>query len=36
MCGHDGRRGYIYHVAVAEEYRGEVLGGCLSKGVSKN
>ena len=21
LCGHDGRRGYIYHLAVAEEYR---------------
>lgn len=23
MCGHDGRRGYIYHVAVAEAYRSQ-------------
>lgn len=22
LCGHDGRRGYIYHVAVKPEYRG--------------
>jgi len=22
LCGHDGRRGWIYHVAVAREYRG--------------
>lgn len=21
LCGHDGRRGYIYHLTVAEEYR---------------
>ncbi len=21
LCGHDGRRGYIYHLAVAEDYR---------------
>lgn len=26
MCGHDGRRGYIYHVAVAEDYRGRGVG----------
>jgi ribosomal protein S18 acetylase RimI-like enzyme len=26
MCGHDGRRGYIYHVAVKPEYRGKRLG----------
>jgi len=26
MCGHDGRRGYIYHVAVAENYRGKGIG----------
>ena len=29
MCGHDGRRGYIYHVAVAEEYRGRGIGRML-------
>jgi ribosomal protein S18 acetylase RimI-like enzyme len=23
LCGHDGRRGTIYHVAVDEEYRGQ-------------
>jgi ribosomal protein S18 acetylase RimI-like enzyme len=22
LCGHDGRRGSLYHVAVSEEYRG--------------
>ena len=26
MCGHDGRRGYIYHVAVDEGYRRYGLG----------
>jgi ribosomal protein S18 acetylase RimI-like enzyme len=26
MCGHDGRRGWIYHLAVASEYRGQKLG----------
>lgn len=26
LCGHDGRRGYIYHVTVAIEHRGKSLG----------
>jgi ribosomal protein S18 acetylase RimI-like enzyme len=26
MCGHDGRRGWIYHLAVAAEYRGQQVG----------
>lgn len=26
LCGHDGRRGWIYHVAVAAEYRGQGVG----------
>lgn len=26
LCGHDGRRGYIYHVAVDPKYRGQSLG----------
>lgn len=26
LCGHDGRRGYIYHVAVSKEYRGHSIG----------
>jgi ribosomal protein S18 acetylase RimI-like enzyme len=26
MCGHDGRRGWIYHLAVAPEYRGQKVG----------
>jgi len=29
LCGHDGRRGYIYHVTVAEEYRGRGIGRTL-------
>jgi ribosomal protein S18 acetylase RimI-like enzyme len=26
LCGHDGRRGYIYHVAVNPNYRGQSIG----------
>jgi GNAT superfamily N-acetyltransferase len=26
LCGHDGRRGWIYHLAVADEYRGHGVG----------
>lgn len=26
LCGHDGRRGWIYHLAVAGEYRGHGVG----------
>ena len=29
MCGHDGRRGWIYHLAVAQEYRGRGVGKLL-------
>jgi ribosomal protein S18 acetylase RimI-like enzyme len=29
LCGHDGRRGYIYHVTVAEEYWGRGIGRML-------
>lgn len=29
LCGHDGRRGYIYHVTVAEEFRGNGIGRAL-------
>ncbi len=29
LCGHDGRRGYVYHVAVAEECRGRGIGRLL-------
>lgn len=44
LCGHDGRRGYIYHVTVAEAYRGKGIGrrlvetslNCLkSEGINK-
>ena len=26
LCGHDGRRGYLHHLAVVPEYRGRGLG----------
>ena len=29
LCGHDGRRGFLYHLAVATEYRGRGLGAAL-------
>jgi N-acetylglutamate synthase len=29
MCGHDGRRGYIYHVAVAEAQRSQGIARAL-------
>jgi ribosomal protein S18 acetylase RimI-like enzyme len=29
LCGHDGRRGWIYHLAVADEYRGRGVGKML-------
>lgn len=29
LCGHDSRRGYIYHVTVAEKYRGRGIGQML-------
>jgi N-acetylglutamate synthase len=36
LCGHDGRRGYLHHLAVAPSHRGQGLGralvaGCLAK-----
>ena len=36
LCGHDGRRGYLHHLAVATEYRGQgiatqMIDRCLSK-----
>jgi len=29
LCGHDGRRGFIYHLAVAPQYRGRGIGKML-------
>lgn len=29
LCGHDGRRGYIYHTVVRPEYRGRGIGSAL-------
>lgn len=29
LCGHDGRRGYIYHTAVLPEYRGQGIASDL-------
>ena len=29
LCGHDGRRGYIYHAAVAEAHQGKGIGSAL-------
>jgi N-acetylglutamate synthase len=35
LCGHDGRRGLVYHLAVAPEYRGQGLGAkILEMGLS--
>ena len=31
LCGHDYRRGYIYHTAVLPEYRGRGIGRMLVK-----
>ncbi len=30
MCGHDGRRGYLHHVAVAANYRRQGIGAALA------
>ncbi|MDD5327058.1 MAG: GNAT family N-acetyltransferase [Phycisphaerae bacterium] len=36
LCGHDGRRGYLHHLAVAEEYRNKGTGKLLvEKVISK-
>jgi ribosomal protein S18 acetylase RimI-like enzyme len=29
LCGHDGRRGWVYHLAVAPQYRGRGIGKML-------
>jgi ribosomal protein S18 acetylase RimI-like enzyme len=29
LCGHDGRRGYLHHLAVARDYRREGIGRAL-------
>lgn len=29
LCGHDGRRGYLHHLAVAKRHRGRGIGGRL-------
>jgi ribosomal protein S18 acetylase RimI-like enzyme len=31
LCGHDGRRGFIYHLAVAPKHRGHGIGKMLLK-----
>ena len=36
LCGHDGRRGYLHHLAIAAEFRGQGIGlqlvkDCLGK-----
>lgn len=31
LCGHDGRRGYLHHLAIAETYRNKGLGKTLSQ-----
>ena len=33
LCGHDGRRGYIYHTAVDSDYRGNGIGKRLVNAV---
>ena len=33
LCGHDGRRGYIYHTAVAKSARGHGIGRALVEAV---
>jgi len=30
LCGHDGRRGYLHHLAVAKEWRGRGVGHALA------
>lgn len=35
LCGHDGRRGYIYHTAVLHDYRGRGIGTKLVQAALK-
>ena len=36
LCGHDGSRGYVYHVTVAKEYRGKGIGkGLVEKSLER-
>lgn len=35
LCGHDGRRGYIYHTAVKPEYHRQGIGKALVESVLK-
>jgi N-acetylglutamate synthase len=35
-CGHDGRRGYLHHLAIAKEYRGHGIGKELVTKCIKN
>ncbi len=34
LCGHDGRRGYLYHTAVKSNYRGQGIGKALLEAVN--
>jgi len=36
ICGHDGKRGYIYHMYVSENYRKRNIGSLLFNQVKKN
>lgn len=31
LCGHDGRRGYVYHLSVATSYRGQGVGRAIMR-----
>ena len=35
LSGHDGRRGYIYHMSVAEDYRRNCLDALMTEGINK-
>jgi ribosomal protein S18 acetylase RimI-like enzyme len=36
LCGHDGRRGYLYHLAVRQEYQGSGIGTVLTDRCIRN